>query len=127
MPHRDIFYALARPDFVRIAQSDSADSFRLLNEHFEHAFDAIEASRDTVLSLFELFATKSAQTTNDLVQRLTFITLVIGVLGVVAGTLGMNFEVDEIFKSEYGFWIVIGAMLLLALGLTVLARLKKWI
>lgn len=127
LPHRDIFYALARPDFIRIAQSDSADSFRQLNEHFEHAFDAIEASRDTVLSLFELFATKSAQTTNDLVQSLTFITLVIGVLGVIAGTLGMNFEADEVFKRENGFWLALGAMLLLALGLTILARVKKWI
>lgn len=127
LPHRDIFYALSRPDFQRIAQSDSADSFRQLNEHFERAFDAIEASRETVLSLFELYATKSAQTTNDLVQRLTFITLIVGVMGVIAGALGMNFEADEIFKREHGFWLALGAMLLLASGLTGLARFRKWI
>ena len=127
LPHRDVFYALSRPDFQQIADSDSANGFRQLNDHFEHAFSAIEASRETVLSLFDLYATKSAQTTNDLVQRLTFITLIVGFLGVVAGTLGMNFEVDEVFKAEYGFWITLGAMLLTAIGLTILAKFKKWI
>lgn len=127
LPHRNVFYALARPDFQQIAESDSADNFRQLNEHFEHAFDAIEASRETVLSLFDLYATKSAQLTNELVQRLTFITLIIGVLGVVAGIFGMNFEADEIFKAENGFWISLGGMVLLAVSLTILAKFKKWI
>ena len=124
LPHREVFYALSRPDFLRVAQSDSADSFRLLNEHFENAFDAIEASRDTLLGLFDLYATKSAETTNELVKRLTLITLIIGVLGVIAGTLGMNFEVDEIFKAENGFWITVVFMLLVASGAIVFAKIR---
>ncbi len=127
LPHRDVFYALSRPDFQQIAQSDSADHFRMLNEHFEHAFDAIESSRDTVLSLFDLYATKSAQKTNELVQSLTFITLIIGFTGVIAGILGMNFEVDAIFKNEYGFWITIGLMILVAVILTAFAKFMRWI
>lgn len=127
LPHRDVFYALARPDFQQIAESDSADNFRQLNEHFEHAFSAIEASRETVLSLFDLYATKSAQLTNELVQRLTFITLIVGFLGVVAGIFGMNFEADEVFQFENGFWISLGGMALLAISLTILAKFKKWI
>lgn len=127
LPHRDVFYALARPDFQQIAESDSADSFRQLNDHFEHAFDAIEASRQTVLSLFDLYSTKSAQITNDLVQRLTFITMIVGFLGVVAGIFGMNFDADEVFKFENGFWLSLGGMAVIAIALTILAKLKKWI
>ena len=127
LPHREVFYALSRPDFQQIAQSDSAESFRLLNEHFENAFDAIESSRDTLLGLFDLYATKSAQTTNDLVKRLTLITLILGALGVIAGTFGMNFEVNEIFKAENGFWITVVVMLLLAIGAIVFAKFKRLI
>jgi magnesium transporter len=127
LPHREIFYALSRPDFQQVAQSDSAENFRLLNEHFENAFEAIEASRDTLLGLFDLYATKSAQTTNELVKRLTLITLIIGLLGVIAGTFGMNFEVDAIFKAENGFWITLVIMLLIAIGAIIFAKLKKLI
>ena len=98
----------------------------MLNVHFENAVDAIESARDTVLSLFELYATKSAQTTNDLVQRLTFLTLIIGTLGVVAGVFGMNFE-EDFFYWPFGFWVTLGGMFFGAVGLSLLARIKRWI
>lgn len=127
LPHREVFYALSRPDFQQISESDSAEAFRLLNDHFENAFDAIESSRDTLNGLFELYAAKSAQLTNELVQRLTFITLIIGMLGVIAGAFGMNFETEEVFKLPFGFWLALGGMFLLAALLTIIAKLKRWI
>lgn len=127
LPHREVFYGLSRPDFQKFGQTDSAESFRLLNEHFENAFDAIESSRDTLLGLFELFATKSAQTTNDLVKKLTFVTLLVGGLGAIAGVWGMNFEVSYFKFAESGFWLTIGSMFLLSVGFTIVARFKRWI
>ncbi len=127
LPHRDVFYALSRPDFHWIAQSDSAEHFKMLNQHFENAVDAIESSRDTVLSLFALYATKSSRMMNVFIQRLTFITLLVGALGAVAGVWGMNFEVEYFKSAEYGFWLTIGGMTLVALSLTVLAKFKRWI
>lgn len=127
LPHRDVFYTFSRPDFRQFAESDIADQFLQLNQHFENAFNSIESSRDTLLGLFELYATKSSQLTNELVQRLTFITLITGFLGLIAGILGMNFEVEELFKSKYGFYITIGGMLLVALSLSGFAKIKRWI
>lgn len=126
IPHRDVFYALSRADFQRISKSDSAEQFSMLNAHFENAVDAIESARDTVVSLFELYATKSAQEMNHIIQRLTFLTLVFGGLGVIAGAFGMNYK-TEIFETENGFMITVGVMILLAVGLTILARIKRWV
>lgn len=125
-PHRDVIYALSRADFQQIAESDSVDQYKMLNQHFESAVDAIESSRETVLSIFELYATKSAEMTNSFIQRLTFITLVMGALGVVAGTLGMNYKVD-FFDSPSGFWITLAGMIVVAVSLTIFARIKRWI
>lgn len=127
LPHRDVFYAFSRPDFKPIAESDSAENFKMLNQHFDSAVDAIESSRDSILSLFDLYATKSAQLMNIFIQRLTFITLIIGTLGVIAGILGMNFEADYIFKTPLGLWFAIAGMLLIAFGLGILAKFKRWI
>jgi len=127
LPHRDVFYALSRPDFQQITGTDSAENFKMLNHHFESAVDAIESSRDTVLSLFDLYATKSAQLMNAFLQRLTFITLLVGGLGALAGIWGMNFEVEYFKSAEYGFWLTIGSMLLLVIVLTIIGKIKKWI
>jgi len=126
MPHRDVIYAFLRADFQRISESYSIEQYKLLASHFENAVESIESSRETVLSVFDLYATKSAQLMNVFIQRLTFLTLVVGTLSVVAGILGMNYKVD-FFESSYGFWITISGMALIAIGLTIFARYKRWI
>lgn len=127
LPHRDVFYALSRADFRRIAESDSAEQFRMLDQHFENAVDAIESSRDTVLSLFDLFTTKSAQNLNHTMRRLTFVTLMVGALGAIAGIWGMNFEIEYFKAGETGFWLTIGTMVVVIVGLTAFAWLKRWL
>lgn len=126
MPHRDIFYSLSRADFHQIAESDSGDQYKMLNQHFEGAVDAVENSRETVLSVFDLYATKSTQMTNTFVQRLTFLTLLTGSLAVIAGVLGMNFKSD-VFDAPNGFLITVGGLLVVAIALTAFARFRRWI
>lgn len=127
LPHRDIFFTLSRPDFKRIADSDSFESFQQLNDHFESAADSIESSRDTVLSLFDLYTTKSSHRMNNAMRRLTFITLTAGGLGVIAGIFGMNFEVEFFKSAETGFWIAVGGMIILAAITASVAYHRRWI
>lgn len=126
LPHREIFYALTRSDFVQIADSSAIEDYRTLNQHFESAVDAIEGSRDMVLSIFDLAATKSAQETNALIRKLTFLTLIVGSLGVIAGIFGMNYQLS-FFEAESGFWFTVAAMVAIAVLWTVIAKLKNWI
>ncbi len=125
-PHRDVFYALARPDFLPEDRSASAENFRLLNQHFDNLVDAVETSRDTALSLFDLYSTRSAQRLNTIIHRLTFLTVLMGSLAVIAGILGMNFQV-EFFENPAGFWITLLIMGFLAIVLTIAARWMKWL
>lgn len=126
LPHRDVFYPLTRPDFFPTGQADSGEHFKLLSEHFENAVDSIESSRDTVLSLFGLYATKSSEEMNKLIQKLTFVTVLIGSLGVIAGILGMNFK-EDFFENEIGFWITLLGMSVFIISVTIVARWRKWI
>ena len=126
MPHRDVFYALSRPDFQKIAESDSAEHFQHLNHHFEGAVDAVESLRDTVLSLFDLYTTRASHRMNNLMKRLTFVAIVFGALSVIVGALGMNFEAG-FFKQGDGFWFTLIGMGLLSLVLLVTAKIKDLI
>jgi magnesium transporter len=126
LPHRDVFYSLTRADFRQIAESDSAEEFKRLNNHFENAVDAVEKARETVLGVFDLYATKTSHRTNVFVQRLTFLTLITGSIAVIAGILGMNFKA-EIFEHENGFWLTVAGLVLIAAGITAFARFRNWI
>lgn len=126
LPHRDLFYALSRPDFKPFPDSETTD-YQLLDNHFENAVDAIESSRDTVLSLFDLYTTKSSHNTNKLMKRLTFITLMVGGIGAIAGIWGMNFEVKYFKAGENGFWLTIAGMGLFILLGYIVGKLTKWL
>ena len=126
LPHRDIFYAFTRPDFQNSFEISSADEYALLNQHFESALDAIEHSRETLLGSFDLYATKSAQLMNTFIKRLTFITFVVGTVGVIAGVMGMNYKTG-FYESPYGFWWTVTAMAVITIALTVYAKFRNWI
>ncbi|MDQ3799500.1 MAG: CorA family divalent cation transporter [Acidobacteriota bacterium] len=127
LPHRDVFYALTRSDFLPVAESDSTKDFQRLTQHFENAVDAVESSRDTVLSLFDLYATRAAHKMSNFIKRLTFVTVIVGTLGVVAGVWGMNFEVGYFKSAEQGFWMTVGGMGFFIILSVILGKIFRWI
>ena len=126
MPHREIYFALSRPDFKQIAESTAAEHYRLLSQHFESAVEAVEHAREVVLGLFDLYATKTSHMMNVLIKRLTFLTLITGTLAVFAGIFGMNFK-SELFEIESGFWITVVGLTLLGIAITIFAMIKRWV
>lgn len=126
-PHRHVFGAMARPDF-RPDDAGIADKhFRALEQRFERAMDAVENARDLVVGSFELFATRSSERTNDTMRTLTFVTVLLGTLSVVAGTLGMNFAAPFFDTGGRGFWIAFAGMALVAVAAIIVARWRRWI
>jgi len=125
-PHRLVFGALARPDF-RPSEDGVADRhFLALEQRFERAMDAVENTRELVVGSFELFTTRSAERTNDTIRVLTFVTVLLGSLAVVAGALGMNFRTPFFDTGARGFWIAIGGMAGIAVVAISVARWRRW-
>ena len=126
-PHRQVFGALARPDF-RPSEDGVADRhFRALEQRFERAMDAVENTRDLVVGSFELFTTRSAERTNDTMRVLTFVTVLLGSLAVVAGALGMNFKTPFFDTGDHGFWLSVAVMAGIAVVAIAIARWRRWI
>jgi magnesium transporter len=100
--------------------------FRALSARYERAVDAVENARDLVVGSYELLSTRLSQRTNDTMQLLTFATVLLGSLAVIAGVLGMNFQAALFQTGTDGFWITVGAMSLVVLGAMLLARRRGW-
>ena len=117
---------MARPDFRPDPEGTNDKQFRALNERFERSLDAVENARELVIGSFELYATRTAQRTNDTMRVLTFVTVLLGSLSVLAGVLGMNFEVPFFHSGQFGFSITIVAMLVLIVIAVAVARWRHW-
>jgi Mg2+ and Co2+ transporter CorA len=124
---RLVFYGLSRPDFAHVAESGAASHYRSLERRFERAVDAVDNARDLVNGSFDLFSTRTAESTNDLVRHLTFVTMLLGVVGAIAGIFGMNFETPYVQSGMLGFWSVIGVLAAVIVGASLIARRKGWI
>jgi magnesium transporter len=124
---RTVFYGLSRPDLQLVSESGAAPHFQVLVGRFERAIDEVEHTRDLVVGSFELFATRTAQQTNELVKVLTYLTAVVGICAAVAGVFGMNFETDFFSTGDAGFYITIASLILIVVAATTVARWRGWL
>ncbi len=123
-PHRYVFYGLLRPDFTATGKAQA--HFVALTEHFERAEDALESARTLIIGSFELFSTHMAQRTTDSMRMLTFFTVLLGSLGLLAGVFGMNFDVGFFETGAVGFAITIGCMIAIIICAVLLAKMRHW-
>ena len=125
--HRDVFYGLARPDFMATDQPESKPHFDTLNMRLERAEDDLDHARDLVIGSFELLTMRATQKTNDTMRALTFITVLMGSLALFAGVMGMNFDLAFFKTGQKGFLIVTGIMLLTSALAVWVAKKRAWI
>lgn len=126
-PQRSIFYGLSRPDFVLVAASSAIEHFQSLERRFERTLDSIDHGRELVQGSFELFNTRVAESTNVLIRRLTLASVLLGVVGAVAGIFGMNFQTPFTQTGLTGFSIVMACLACFTIGVTLFSRLRRWI
>lgn len=124
---REVVYGLSQPKFAALTGETAAPYLRTLNERFNRAIDAAESARALLLGSFELFATRTALETNDLVKILTFVTALLGALGVIAGVFGMNFSLEMFERRSPAFAAVLAGMGSLALLAVFVAWRRRWL
>jgi len=125
--HRDVFYGLSRPDFMATEQPEAKPHFEALNLRYERVEDELDNARNLVIGSFELLSARAAQKTNETMRALTFVTVLMGSLALIAGVMGMNFELGFFRSGLSGFLIVTGSMVVFSAAAIWLARKRSWI
>jgi magnesium transporter len=95
-------------------------------DRLERAIDAVENARELIIGSFDVFTARNAERTNDIMKTLTILNAVLLPAIVVAGAMGMNFRI-AFFDNPVNFWIVVAAMIVLAMGIVAFSRWRKWI
>ena len=125
---RDVFASLADADFTEVAgDKESAPAFQAVAARFEAAFAAVGSAREAILGSFEIYMTRTAQRTNDVMKVLALATVLLLPGSLIAGLLGMNVIVPLDKDSPLSFWLVVGGVTLLAVTLLGIARARRWL
>lgn len=115
-------------DFTDIEIDDHlAVRYNDLMEHIRRVRKFAEDQQSEVESLVQLHFSAVAHRTNEIMRVLTVVSAIFLPLSFLAGIFGMNFENMPELKHPYGYFIALGAMATLAIGLLILFRIRRWI
>lgn len=122
-PHRAALAALARPEMG--VDDDLGAPWPGLVDRIEHVSASVEALRTALLGTYDIHMGRSAQRANDVMKALTLLSAVLLPAVVLAGVMGMNFQLG-FFDDPGNFAVVVAAMIVFGVGLLALARWRRW-
>lgn len=118
----------------RFSKSESAfiaDSTRVfirdLYDHTIEVMDSIENYRDMLVGLQDLFLSEVSFKMNQVIQVLTIVSAIFIPLTFLAGLYGMNFEYIPELHYRNGYFILLAVMAVMAVGLILFFKKKKWL
>ena len=123
-PHRWALAALARPELQ--ADDELGRPWPGLIDRLEGALDAIDGAREALLGTYDIHMGRGAQRANHVTKVLTLLSAILLPGVVLAGIMGMNFNVG-FFDTPENFFVVLGAMLGLAALVGGLAAWRRWL
>jgi magnesium transporter len=115
-PLRELVGALLRDEDAGIP-ANSRPYLRDIYDHTVELVDLVEVFRETSTSLSELHLAMVSARMNDVMRFLTIISTIFMPLTFIAGVYGMNFKYMPELNWTPGYFVVLGLMALVALGL----------
>lgn len=96
-------------------------------DHTIQVIDAVEALRDLIAGMLELYLSSASNRMTAVMKVLTVITTIFMPLTFIAGIYGMNFEYMPELKSPWGYPLTLLTMLGIAVGMLWYFHRKRWL
>lgn len=123
-----------REAISRFSKSESEliqnDTYAFLRDVYDHTIqimDMVESYRDMLIGLQDLFITEVSFKMNKIMQLLTIVSTIFIPLTFLAGLYGMNFNNIPELHWKYGYFILLGFMLIIVIALIIFFKRKKWL
>jgi Mg2+ and Co2+ transporter CorA len=126
-PHREVYAAMARPDFHLQSTTEVDSHYIALNDRLDRAIEAIENARELLVGSFDMFTTQTTLRTNETIKVLTLVSFVWLPASVIVGIAGLLLKTPVYSIGREGFWWMLTAIGLIGLCTLSLARWRRWI
>ncbi|MDG4812882.1 magnesium/cobalt transporter CorA [Hydrogenovibrio sp. 3SP14C1] len=125
-PLREEIGALEKSESSLI-RSETKLFLRDLYDHTIQIIDMVETFRDVLGSVHDTFLSSMSNRMNEVMKVLTIVATIFIPLTFIAGVYGMNFENMPELKWPWGYFIVLGVMLVTGFGMLGYFWKKKWL
>lgn len=96
-------------------------------EHITRVLNHARRLEASIESAVQIHFSAMAHRTSEIMRTLTVITALFMPLTVITGIFGMNFIDMPLLKDKSGFWIAIGLMVVVVIGLLIFFRRKRYL
>ncbi|NTU53720.1 MAG: magnesium/cobalt transporter CorA [Chlorobiaceae bacterium] len=124
-PLREVIGSVARDDFAVVG--DMVEHyFRDVYDHIILVIDTVEVFREIVTSMHETWLAGVNNRMNEVMKFLTMIATIFMPLSFIAGLYGMNFRNMPELNLSWGYYAVLGLMVLIVVGFLGYYRSRRW-
>ncbi|MFC1643840.1 magnesium/cobalt transporter CorA [Candidatus Omnitrophota bacterium] len=124
-PLREMISALQRGESSLIKEGTIV-YFRDVYDHTIQVIDTIEAFRDMVSGLLDIYLSSMSNKMNEIMKVLTIFAAIFIPLTFVAGIYGMNFKYMPELEWHWGYFGILGLMTTIGISLLIYFKRKKW-
>lgn len=96
-------------------------------EHMGQVVGRLDYCRDVAVGLMDLYLSSMGHRQNEIMKVLTLMASIFIPLTFIAGIYGMNFEHIPELKVASGYYLVLGAMAAMAVGMVLYFRSRGWL
>jgi magnesium transporter len=124
-PAKEMILSLSKLDSDLIDEKTHIH-FKELLDNINQATDASDTYRDILSDQLNIYHTTISSKLNDIMKFLTIFSVVFIPLTFIAGIYGTNFEVVPELKYKYSYFIMWGVMIVVAIGMLLYFKKRKW-
>jgi len=124
-PLREVISYLQRSESDLI--EDSTELYlRDVYDHTIQVIDTLESFRDMVSGMLDIYLSSISNKMNEVMKVLTIIATIFIPLTFIAGIYGMNFAFMPELQWKWGYFVTLGVMLGVFIGMLIYFKRKKW-
>lgn len=124
-PLREAINSLERSESQLINES-TGFYFKDISDHVITVIESVENFRDMLASMLDIYLSSVNIKLNEVMKVLAIIATIFMPLTFIAGVYGMNFKHMPELEWYWGYFVVLGVMLTVALYMIHYFRKKKW-
>ncbi|HEU4902862.1 MAG TPA: magnesium/cobalt transporter CorA, partial [Flavisolibacter sp.] len=124
-PVRDMVTSIIRSE-SELLEERTIKYFKDVYDHIVQAHDLCENYRDVMVSMQDLYINNVNLRMNEVMKVMAIVTCLLAPATVIGGIFGMNFHEIPLLNNHIGFWVAVGAMLLIPIWMLVMFRRRGW-
>jgi magnesium transporter len=125
-PLREVINTLVRNE-GRYFTPETQLYLRDIYDHTVHLIESLEAIRDLIAGMLDIYLSSISNRVNQEVRALTVVAIIFMPATLISGIFGMNFKAMPLLDAGNGFLIAIGLMIGVASTLGAIFWRRRWI